>query len=145
MKLVVQRVKEANVVVDEKVISEIKSGFLVYLGIGLDSKKTEIKKYINKLINLRIFSDQNDKLNLSIQDIKGEILVVSQFTLYANVKRGNRPSFTEALNGDLAIEFYNEFIAELKHHLDVKEGIFGADMKVSSVNDGPVTIIIEDL
>lgn len=145
MRLVVQRVKNASVKVNNELVSEIKQGFLVYLGISKESKEEDITKYVNKLINLRVFSDSDDKLNLSLKDVKGEVLVVSQFTLYASVKKGNRPSFINALSGDLAITFYNDFIRELKEHINVKEGVFGADMQVESINDGPVTIIIEDL
>lgn len=145
MRLVVQRVKNASVKVNNELVSEIKQGFLVYLGISKESKEEDITKYVNKLINLRVFSDSDDKLNLSLKDVKGEVLVVSQFTLYASVKKGNRPSFINALSGNLAITFYNDFIRELKEHINVKEGVFGADMQVESINDGPVTIIIEDL
>lgn len=145
MRLVVQRVKEASVTVNNELVSKINQGFLVYLGISTESKKADITKYVNKLLNLRVFSDSDDKMNLSLNNVNGEVLVVSQFTLYASVKKGNRPSFINALNGDLAISFYNDFIAELSKHIKVKEGVFGADMQVQSINDGPVTIIIEDL
>ena len=145
MRLVVQRVKEASVTVNNELVSKINQGFLVYLGISTESKKADITKYVNKLLNLRVFSDSDDKMNLSLNNVNGEVLVVSQFTLYASVKKGNRPSFINALNGDLAISFYNDFIRELKEHIKVKEGVFGADMQVQSINDGPVTIIIEDL
>lgn len=145
MKLVIQRVKDAKVVVDNKLVNKIDKGLLVYLGISVNSKKEDIDKYIKKLVNLRIFSDSEDKLNLSVKDINGEILIVSQFTLYANMKKGNRPSFTDAMPGDLAIKFYNEFVSKLKLEINVKEGLFGANMQITYTNDGPVTIVLEDL
>lgn len=145
MKLVVQRVSSASVVSDGVLTGSINTGFLVLLGIHKDDSLELIPKYVKKLINLRIFEDSAGKLNLSIKDVLGEILLVSQFTLYGNVGRGNRPSFIDAKNPTEAIIIYEEFINELSKEIPVQTGVFGADMQVSLTNDGPVTIIIEDL
>jgi|SRR5690554_423874 len=145
MKIVVQRVKKAKVIIDNKLHSEINEGLLLYLGIGTNDTKEDVLKYANKVKNLRIFEDNEGKMNLNIKKIEGEFLVVSQFTLYANSKRGNRPSFIEAARPELAIPLYELFVEELKKEFSVKTGIFGADMKIESINDGPVTIILEDL
>lgn len=145
MKIVVQRVKKAKVIIDNKLHSEINEGLLLYLGIGTNDTKEDVLKYANKVKNLRIFEDNEGKMNLNIKKIEGEFLVVSQFTLYANSKRGNRPSFIEAARPELAIPLYELFVEELKKEFSVKAGIFGADMKIESINDGPVTIILEDL
>ncbi|HHT55227.1 MAG TPA: D-tyrosyl-tRNA(Tyr) deacylase [Acholeplasma sp.] len=145
MKLVVQRVKKAKVIIDNKVYSEIKQGFLVYLGITHSDTFEDVIKYVNKVANLRVFEDENGKMNLSIDKINGEFLVVSQFTLYANSQRGNRPSFIEAANPDIAIPLYELFISELSKKHIVKSGQFGANMQIESINDGPVTIILEKL
>ncbi|MCK9329181.1 MAG: D-aminoacyl-tRNA deacylase [Candidatus Cloacimonetes bacterium] len=144
MKLLIQRVINAEVKVDNKTISEINQGLLVFLGIHNDDIETNIDFLIKKLTNLRIYEDEKGKMNLSIQDIKGSILLISQFTLHANCKRGNRPDFTQAANPEKAKQLYDLFIQKLKHtNIKVKSGIFGADMKVSLINDGPVTIILE--
>lgn len=144
MKFVVQRVQNASVEVNKETISEIKKGYLVLIGITHNDTKETADYLINKLINLRVFEDENGKLNLSLNDIKGELLLVSQFTLYGDCSRGNRPSFTEAAKPDYANELYEYIIKECKQKVQtVKTGIFGADMKVSLVNDGPVTIIME--
>lgn len=145
MKIVVQRVKKAKVIINNKLHSEINEGLLLYLGIGTNDTKEDVLKYANKVKNLRIFEDNEGKMNLNIKKIEGEFLVVSQFTLYANSKRGNRPSFIEAARPELAIPLYELFVEELKKEFSVKTGIFGADMKIESINDGPVTIILEDL
>lgn len=145
MKLVIQRVRNAKVDVNKKTIGEIGEGFLVLLGVGLNDNKENADYLFNKLINLRVFSDENDKMNLSIKDINGEILVVSQFTLYADCKKGNRPSFTLAASPDKANEIYDYFVEQLKKTgLNVQTGSFGANMEVSLLNDGPVTIILEN-
>lgn len=145
MKLVVQRVKNANVVVENKVIGEINQGFMVLLGVAPTDTKEIADFLVQKLVHLRIFEDENEKMNLSIQDIDGELLIVSQFTLYANCNHGNRPSFTEAAKPDMANELYEYFVEKCKEE-DIKKvatGEFGADMQVSLQNDGPVTIVLE--
>ena len=144
MKLVIQRVSEANCKVDGKIVGKIGKGFMVLLGVT-HSDTTEDADYLaKKLLNLRVFSDENDKMNLALKDVNGELLIISQFTLYAHCKDGNRPSFNEAAKPDIAIPLYEYFIEECKKQIEiVQTGIFGADMKVSLLNDGPVTIIIE--
>ena len=144
MRLVVQRVSEASVEIEGKINGQIKQGFMVLVGITNDDNEEIVDKMVNKLINLRIFEDENEKMNLSIKDINGELLIVSQFTLYANCKEGNRPSFVEAAKPDVAIPLYEYFVSECKKIIPVVEtGIFGADMKVDLLNDGPVTIDID--
>lgn len=145
MKLVVQRVKNANVVVENKTIGEIGQGFMVLLGVAPTDTKEIADFLVQKLVHLRVFEDENEKMNLSIQDIDGELLIVSQFTLYANCNHGNRPSFTEAAKPDLANELYEYFVEQCKKEniKKVATGEFGADMQVSLQNDGPVTIILE--
>lgn len=144
MKLVVQRVKEAKVEVDEKMVGKINKGFLVLIGITHEDEKEQADYLVKKLCNLRVFEDENGKMNLSLKDVKGELLIVSQFTLYADCSNGNRPSFTNAARPEKANELYEYFCKECeKNDIKVEKGIFGADMKVSLINDGPVTIIIE--
>lgn len=144
MKIVVQRVKNAQVEVDKKVVGKIEKGFLVLLGVTHNDTKKEADYLVKKLCNLRVFTDENDKMNLSLKDVNGELLIVSQFTLYADCSGGNRPSFIEAAKPDKANELYEYFCSECeKNDINVEKGIFGADMKVSILNDGPVTIIIE--
>ena len=144
MKLVVQRVKEAKVEVDEKMVGKINKGFLVLIGITHEDEKEQADYLVKKLCNLRVFEDENGKMNLGLKDIEGELLIVSQFTLYADCSNGNRPSFTNAAKPDKAKELYEYFCKECeKNNIKVEKGIFGADMKVSLINDGPVTIIIE--
>lgn len=145
MKLVIQRVKNASVRVDDETVGEISYGFLVFIGVGESDTEFECEKLCDKMINLRIFSDENDKTNLSIKDVKGEILVVSQFTLYADCRKGNRPSFINAGSPEKANELYERFIKLCREKVDTKveHGIFGADMKVSLLNDGPFTIILD--
>lgn len=144
MKLVVQRVKEAKVEVDEKMVGKINKGFLVLIGITHEDEKEQADYLVKKLCNLRVFEDENGKMNLGLKDIKGELLIVSQFTLYADCSNGNRPSFTNAAKPEKANELYEYFCKECeKNNIKVEKGIFGADMKVSLINDGPVTIIIE--
>ena len=144
MKFVVQRVKNAKVEVENKVVGKIDNGFLVLIGITHTDTKEIADYLIKKLVNLRVFEDDNGKLNLSLNDIKGSLLLVSQFTLYADCSGGNRPSFTMAAKPDFANELYEYIISECKKKIDkVETGIFGADMKVSLVNDGPVTIILK--
>ena len=144
MRVVVQRVKHASVTIDGKVNGRINNGFLVLLGIKSTDSKQDVDYLVKKVTNLRIFTDENDKMNLSLKDINGELLIISQFTLYGDCKDGNRPSFIEAAKPDVAIPLYEYFIAECKKQIPVVEtGIFGADMKVELLNDGPVTIIID--
>lgn len=144
MRCVIQRVKEARVRVDGEIKSQIKKGFLVLLGIQIGDNDEDINYLVRKVSNLRVFDDENGKLNLSIKDIKGEIMVISQFTLYGNLKGGFRPDFTRAEKGEKAISLYNKFVENLKKEgFDVKEGVFGAYMDVELINDGPVTIIID--
>lgn len=144
MKLVVQRVKEAKVEVDEKMVGKINKGFLVLIGITHEDEKEQADYLVKKLCNLRVFEDENGKMNLGLKDIEGELLIVSQFTLYADCSNGNRPSFTNAAKPEKANELYEYFCKECeKNNIKVEKGIFGADMKVSLINDGPVTIIIE--
>lgn len=145
MKLVVQRVANAEVKVDEKIVGKINKGFLVLLGIKTDDTIEDADYLVRKLVNLRVFEDENDKMNLALKDVNGELLIISQFTLYGDCKKsGNRPSFIDAARPEVAIPLYEYFISECKKQIPVVEtGIFGADMKVSLLNDGPVTILIE--
>ena len=144
MKLVIQRVKNASVEVDKKIVGEIEKGFLVLIGIKVGDTKEKADYLVRKLCNLRVFTDENDKMNLSLKDVGGQLLIVSQFTLYGDCSEGNRPSFIEAARPDEAIPLYEYFCNECAQKgFDVQKGIFGADMKVQLLNDGPVTIIIE--
>lgn len=146
MKFVIQRVKEATVSVNGNICGAINHGYVVLIGIGHEDTKEDADKYLKKLLNLRIFSDEDDKMNLSLKDVNGQLLLISQFTLYGNCKKGNRPSFVEAGKPDMANELYEYIIDEAKKQIDhVETGIFGADMQVSLINDGPVTIILENL
>ena len=144
MKLVIQRVSEANVKVKNEVVGKINEGFLVLFGAGQGDTKGQADYLAEKLCNLRVFRDENDKMNLSIKDIDGELLVVSQFTLYADCRKGNRPSFVNAANPDEAEELYEYFMEKCRKLVKkVEKGVFGADMKVNLLNNGPVTIILE--
>ena len=144
MKLVVQRVKKAEVKVDGNIIGKIDKGFLVLIGIKVGDTKEQADYLVKKLCNLRVFSDENDKMNLSIKDVKGKLLIVSQFTLYGDCSQGNRPSFIEAARPEEANPLYEYFCNKCElNNIEVQKGIFGADMKVELINDGPVTIIIE--
>ena len=145
MRVVLQRVSEASVTIDQKIKGKIGLGILILLGIEEEDSNQDIEWLIQKITQLRIFSDENGKMNLSIQEKKGEFLVISQFTLHASTKKGNRPSYIKAARPETAIPLYERFIMELKavSALKVEEGIFGADMKVSLINDGPVTILID--
>lgn len=145
MKLVIQRVNHAEVKVDNEIVGSIRKGFLVLVGVGENDTKEIADKYLKKLLGLRIFEDEAGKTNLSLKDVNGELLMVSQFTLYANCKKGNRPSFIEAGNPDLAKSLYEYMIQQAKKQVPVVEhGIFGADMKVSLENDGPFTVILDE-
>lgn len=144
MRVVIQRVKNASVEIDGNVSGKINTGFLVLLGIASTDTKQDVDYLVKKVVNLRVFSDENDKMNLSLKNVNGELLVISQFTLYGNCREGNRPSFIEAAKPDVAVPLYEYFVEECKKQISVVEtGVFGADMKVSLLNDGPVTIIIE--
>ena len=144
MKIVVQRVSKAQVEVEGKIVGKIEKGFLVLLGVTHGDTKEQADYIVKKLCNLRIFTDENGKMNLSLKDVGGELLIVSQFTLYADTSSGNRPSFINAAKPDKANELYEYFCQECeKKGIKVEKGIFGAHMKVSLLNDGPVTIIIE--
>ncbi len=143
MRVLVQRSLESNVKVDGKIVGQISSGLVLLVGFTKGDSITNINHLINKIINLRIFPDEHDVMNKSVLEYGGEILSVSQFTLYADTKKGNRPSYINALGGDEAIKLYDLFNQELKKHIKVETGIFGADMKVSITNDGPITIMLE--
>lgn len=145
MRIVVQRVQEASVEIDSKIISKISKGLLVLLGIENEDEYSDADYLIQKLINLRIFSDNEGKMNLSIKEIDGEVLIVSQFTLYASTKKGNRPSYIRAARPENAVPLYNYFIqkVQLEFEKTIQTGEFGADMQVRLLNDGPVTIIID--
>lgn len=145
MKLVVQRVKHAEVKVDGKVTGKINEGFLVLLGVAQDDTEEIADKYVKKLVNLRVFRDENDKMNKSVIDINGSLLIVSQFTLYADCSHGNRPSFINAGSPDKANELYEYFKAKCAEYgVPVESGVFGAHMEVELLNDGPVTIILDE-
>ena len=144
MKLVIQRVKRASVEVNKEIVGKIEQGFLVLLGVGPEDTKEIADFLVQKLIKLRVFEDENGKMNLSLKDINGELLIVSQFTLYADCTGGNRPSFTNAAKPDKANELYEYFITECKkENIKVEHGIFGVDIKVELLNDGPVTILLD--
>lgn len=142
MKVVIQRVSQASVTIDSKIVAEIQKGLLVLVGIEDADTQEDINWLSQKIINLRIFGDENDVMNLSVKDIDGEIIVVSQFTLHALTKKGNRPSYIKASKPEVAIPIYENFVMQLQKELGkkIQTGIFGADMKVMLLNDGPVTI-----
>lgn len=143
MRVIVQRCEKAKVEVDNKIAGEIGKGMMILVGFTYTDTESEIDYLVNKIINLRIFDDENGIMNKSILDVGGSILSVSQFTLYADSKKGNRPSYINALNGEKAVILYNKFNAKLKEKVKVETGVFGAEMKVDFVNDGPVTIMLE--
>ena len=145
MRAVIQRVEYASVKVDAKTVGEIKAGLLVLLGIGDADSKDDIEWLSGKVINLRVFNDAQGVMNISVKDIDGEILLVSQFTLHASTKKGNRPSYIKASKPDVAIPLYEQMIIQLEKDFDkkIQTGIFGADMKVELLNDGPVTIVMD--
>ena len=144
MKFVIQRVTESSVKVDGEVIGQIGKGYMVLIGIGQNDSKEIADKLIKKMIGLRIFEDENGKTNLSLADVNGELLLISQFTLYANCKKGNRPSFIESGNPEMAEALYQYIIEQCRKTVPIVEtGSFGADMKVSLVNDGPFTIVLD--
>ncbi|WP_027431718.1 D-aminoacyl-tRNA deacylase [Lachnospira multipara] len=144
MKFVIQVVTDANVKVEGKTVGEIGKGFLVLVGVGQEDTKEVADKMIKKLIGMRIFSDENGKTNLALKDVNGELLLISQFTLYADCKKGNRPNFLNAGKPEMANELYEYIISECKRYVPVVEkGVFGAEMMVSLTNDGPFTIILD--
>ena len=143
MRVVVQRSKQSKVTIDGKVNGSIDNGYVLLVGFTNGDDESIIDKMINKIVNLRIFEDDQGKMNLSILDVNGSILSISQFTLYANCKEGRRPSFTEALNPTDATKLYDIFNKKLREYVLVETGIFGADMKVEIYNDGPVTIVLD--
>lgn len=145
MRTVIQRVTTANVTVEGTTVAEISNGLLVFLGVENSDSKEDIEWLTQKIINMRIFSDTEGKMNLSVKDIKGDILVISQFTLYAATKKGNRPSFTKAAAPEFANKMYEAFVENLKTNslLNIQKGVFAADMKIQLLNDGPVTIVID--
>ena len=146
MKAVVQRVTHASVKVDGEIKGEIQNGLLILLGVGMNDSEAEAKRLAQKISKLRIFSDENDKINLSVNDIGGSVLVISQFTLYADCRKGNRPNFMNAGKPDEAELLYEYFVSECKKLVpNVQKGVFGADMKVELLNDGPFTIVLEDI
>ena len=143
MKIILQRVRQAQVTIDEKMVASISQGLLLLVGIGPDDGPEDLDYMARKVLNMRIFSDPAGKMNLSVLDIGGQILSVSQFTLYANTKKGNRPAFTRAAPPQMARKLYQDFNQILSESLVLEQGEFGADMQVSLVNDGPVTIILD--
>lgn len=144
MKIVIQRVSCAKVEVENKIVGEISKGLLLLIGVDEEDEKKDADWLVNKVLGLRIFSDDDQKMNLSIKDIYGEILCISQFTLIADYKKGNRPSFIKAAKPEIALDLFNYFKTELaKSNLKVESGIFAADMKVSLINDGPVTLVFD--
>ena len=144
MKFVIQRVTNASCRVDDRITGQINSGFLVFIGVSDEDTKEIADKMTKKLLGLRIFEDENGKTNLALKDVEGELLLISQFTLYADCKKGNRPSFVRAGKPDAANEMYQYIIKKCKEEIPVVEqGVFGADMKISLLNDGPFTIILD--
>ena len=144
MKLIVQRVKQATVIIDKKIYGEINQGLLVFLGIHIDDTIKDAKYLAQKLVRLRIFEDNNNKMNLSIKDLNLQVMIISQFTLYGNCSKGNRPSFTSAAKPKIAESLYKFFINEIKNYkISFKTGKFGAEMKVNLINYGPSTFILE--
>ncbi|MBG15916.1 MAG: D-tyrosyl-tRNA(Tyr) deacylase [Crocinitomicaceae bacterium] len=144
MRLVLQRVKKASVFVDNRVVGEIGLGLLVLLGVEQNDDKEDVLWLVKKLLGIRVLSDENGKMNLSLKQVNGSVLVVSQFTLHASTKKGNRPSYMNAAEPKKANEFYEEFILQIKNEgVQVQTGVFGANMQVELINDGPVTIVLD--
>ncbi|WP_339887678.1 D-aminoacyl-tRNA deacylase [uncultured Flavobacterium sp.] len=145
MKAVIQRVSEASVTIENKIVAQINQGLLILIGIEDADNQEDINWLTTKIANLRIFADENEVMNLSVKDINGEIIVVSQFTLHAATKKGNRPSYLKAAKPEIAIPLYENFVSQMENEIGkkVQTGQFGADMKVALINDGPVTIIID--
>ncbi|MBR3325383.1 MAG: D-tyrosyl-tRNA(Tyr) deacylase [Clostridia bacterium] len=143
MKVLVQRVKHASVEVDGKIVGKIEKGLLLLVGVTHDDDESKADFLAKKVCNLRIFRDEEDKMNLSVKDIDGELLIISQFTLYGDARKGNRPSFIEAAKTEQANELYEYFCEKCSEEVEIQKGIFGADMKVELLNDGPVTMLLE--
>ena len=143
MKIIIQRVKKAQVSIEGQVYGQIQQGLLLLVGVGPEDQQEDMNYAVRKLVHMRIFSDDEGKMNLSVKDIQGEILSISQFTLFADTKKGNRPAFTGAAKPDMAEAFYQDFNQKLAQEVTVQTGIFGADMQVELINDGPVTIILD--
>lgn len=144
MRAVVQKVSKSKVTVDENITGQIEKGLLVLLGVTHEDTSKDVDYMVDKITNLRIFEDENEKMNLSLKDVGGEILAVSQFTLYGDCRRGRRPSFTDAAKGDIANPLYEEFVKKVREQgINVGTGVFGAHMMVELTNDGPVTILLE--
>lgn len=143
MRVVIQRVKSASVSIDKKMVNKIKQGFLIFVGIQDCDTESDLDYAVKKILQMRIFEDSNGKMNLSLRDVSGEILSISQFTLYADIKKGNRPSFSSAGKPDFANLMYNKFNDKLNFFVATKVGIFGADMQIELINDGPVTIVFD--
>lgn len=145
MRTVLQRVKNSSVTINGETSRSINEGLLILIGIEDQDNQEDIDWLVKKILNLRIFSDSDDKMNLSVLDIKGSLMVISQFTLFASTKKGNRPSYLRSSKPDIAIPIYNQFVSTLRHQttLQIEEGKFGADMQIELVNDGPVTIFID--
>ena len=145
MKVVIQRVKSASVQINQKLKSKIEMGFLVFIGICVDDTKSDVEWLVNKILNLRIFNDKQGVMNESLIDVNGEILIISQFTLMALTKKGNRPSYIRSASHKIAVPLYEHFVEMFKATINdnVKTGVFGADMEIKLVNDGPVTILID--
>ena len=145
MKAVIQRVSQSSVTIEGEIVASIQKGLLILVGIEEADTKEDIEWLSSKIVNLRIFGDENDIMNLSVKDVKGEVIIVSQFTLHASTKKGNRPSYIKAAKPEIAIAIYNQFVHQFEKELEkkVQTGQFGADMKVSLLNDGPVTILID--
>lgn len=144
MRALIQRVTSASVKVDGEIVGKIGKGFLIFLGVYEEDTEEKIEKLTKKIVNLRIFNDENDKMNLSIKEVKGEILLISQFTLCADTRKGNRPSFVSAKNPKDANVIYEKTIESIRNEgIIVEKGIFGADMKIELLNDGPVTILLD--
>jgi len=144
LKVIVQRSKNSSVKVNNKIVGEIDFGLVILVGFTKEDNLDKINQMVNKIINLRIFNDENGIMNKNILDIEGKILSISQFTLYANTKKGNRPSYVDALNKETATILYDKFNEELRKYLKIETGIFHTDMEVNIINDGPVTIILEN-
>lgn len=144
MRVLVQRSKSSSVLVDDKIVGKIDFGYVLFVGFTDTDTKEKIDKMVRKILHLRIFDDNNGVMNESILDHNGSILLVSQFTLYADAKKGNRPSYIKALNSENAIKLYDYFNQELGKYIKVETGIFGADMQVNITNDGPITILLEE-
>ena len=145
MKVVIQRVSQASVTIDNQIVANIQKGLLVLVGIEDADTQEDSSWLSSKIVNLRIFGDENDVMNLSVKDIDGDIIVVSQFTLHALTKKGNRPSYIKASKPEIAVPLYEQFVSQIEQDLGkkVQTGVFGADMKVQLLNDGPVTIVID--